>query len=386
MIFDMTDEKHRIDYMSRAGVPMDVHFFSATFPWDCANGIRIADYAIALSSHSHFHNALISRKEMRESMQKRMKLNLEYLNCLDDVRGVCVSGAESLDVLKQIKKNLEHLWIELVEMPFYQNVVEVDDYTEGYISANESIKQKLYYVKYDTAPIYSFGDLKSLAIMEELSTNTKRSFKADVSRFRKLEKYSGEYRLVENLNRANTIKSLELYRYSEQDLKYLSELILMDSLKLGKGSMQSIDGCEKLPKLQCLYLFDNEKVEDIGHLRGVKNTLKALRIHNCNRVKDFSVLEELENLELLELSGKNSIPSLSFVKKLKNLKTLIFNVDVLDNDLTPCFDLEYVECNKRKLSYNHKFKPLPKGEYVNGVPTGEYIKGNEDIEMWRRFE
>ena len=44
-------------------------------------------------------------------------------------------------------------------------------------------------------------------------------------------------------------------------------------------------------------------------------------IENCPKIKDFSVLKELKNLELLQLYGKNELPDLSFIRHMKNLKT-----------------------------------------------------------------
>ena len=81
---------------------------------------------------------------------------------------------------------------------------------------------------------------------------------------------------------------------------------------------------------------------DISALKGVKDSLRALRIENCAKIKDFSVLEELENLELLELTGSNVLPSLDFMKGMKSLKTLILKMNVLDGDLSRCLDLSYV--------------------------------------------
>jgi len=129
--------------------------------------------------------------------------------------------------------------------------------------------------------------------------------------------------------------------------------------------------------MQCLYLLYNRKLEDISALAKVKSTLKALRIVNCAKIKDFSVLSELENLELLELWGSNSLPDLKFLNNLKKLKTFIFNVNILDGDLTPCLNLSYVYCGKSKRYYNLKDKDLPKGRY---------IRGNESIDEWRRLE
>lgn len=108
-----------------------------------------------------------------------------------------------------------------------------------------------------------------------------------------------------------------------------------------------------------------------------KKTLRALRIENCPKIEDFSVLAELENLELLELTGKNTLPNLQFLKQMKNLKTFVFDMNVLDGDLTPCLDLSYVYSRKNRKHYNVKDKDMPRGEYV---------RGNEDIEMWRRME
>ena len=62
---------------------------------------------------------------------------------------------------------------------------------------------------------------------------------------------------------------------------------------------------------------------------------------------------------------------------MKNLKTFTFSMNVLDGDLTPCLNLSYVYSEKKHKHYNLKDADLPKGEY---------IRGNEDIEEWRRLE
>ena len=52
-------------------------------------------------------------------------------------------------------------------------------------------------------------------------------------------------------------------------------------------------------------------------------------------------------------------------------------MNVLDGDLTECTKLSYVYVDKIRRHYNVKETDLPKGEY---------IRGNESIEMWRRLE
>lgn len=63
-------------------------------------------------------------------------------------------------------------------------------------------------------------------------------------------------------------------------------------------------------------------LEDITEIAKAKDTLKSLEIDTCGKIKDFSVLEELENLEELVLDGNNTILNLNLLKKMKNLRAL----------------------------------------------------------------
>lgn len=99
--------------------------------------------------------------------------------------------------------------------------------------------------------------------------------------------------------------------------------------------------------------------------------------YNAPENFDFSPLYAMEKLEFLELCGSNLLPNLHFLGSLKNLKTFIFDYNVLDGDITPCLGISYVYCMRGRKHYNLKDKDLPKGEYV---------RGNEDIEEWRRLE
>ena len=152
---------------------------------------------------------------------------------------------------------------------------------------------------------------------------------------------------------------------------------ILDTLSIFQSKITTLEGIQKSQKLQCVYLYNNRSLQDISVLKKVKRTLRALRIENCPKIVDFSVLGELENLELLQLSGSNELDDISFLKTMKNLKTFIFNINVKDGDLSPCLNLSYVCSGKNRKHYNLKDKDLPKGKY---------IRGNETIEMWRRTE
>ncbi len=180
-------------------------------------------------------------------------------------------------------------------------------------------------------------------------------------------------------NRIETLKSLRVggFKGEKSDISDLFSSKELDTLQLTDCKIQSLNGIKKAPKMQCVYLKYNRSLKCIDEISSVRETLKALRIENCPKIESFSVLGELNNLELLELSGSNEIPSLSFLKKMKSLKTFIFNMNVKDGDLTPCLDLSYVYSEKNRKHYNLKDVDLPKGKY---------IRGNETIEEWRRLE
>ena len=131
--------------------------------------------------------------------------------------------------------------------------------------------------------------------------------------------------------------------YIEKERKYFNKRLYRDScLYLNPGLY-----------IKDLSIFDNRKLEDISVLSEISATLTALEIDCCGKIKDFSVLSSLSNLQSLRLIGSNKLPDLSFVKNLPELKVFDFRMNVLDGDLTPCLPIPYVSIQNRK-HYNHK--------------------------------
>lgn len=245
------------------------------------------------------------------------------------------------------------------------------EYSNCIQKGNKIIKE------YDLTSLYTLKHLKSLNMYENAPEFVQVQVQIDLSKMLSLEMLWSEYKYVQDINSLTGIKTLVLNHVKLPDLRGLFYGDVLDTLSIGLSSIESLNGIETAPKMQCLYLHYNRSLKDISALSKVKKTLKALRIENCSKIEDFSVLAELENLELLELSGSNTLPSLSFIKAMKNLKTFVFNMNVEDGDLTPCLNLSYVYSEKNRKNYNLKDKDLPKNAYV---------RGNEDIEEWRRLE
>lgn len=182
-----------------------------------------------------------------------------------------------------------------------------------------------------------------------------------------------------NYNKIETLKSLDVggFQGRNQDLTDLFCSKELDTLRMIQCGVHSLDGIDTSEKMQCLYLHYNRSLKDISALKKVKHTLKALRIENCPKIEDFSVLGELENLELLELSGRNVLPSLDFLKSMKRLSLFVFDMNVLDGDLSPCLEISHAESRRNRKHYNLKNQDLPKGKFK---------MGNEDIDEWRKLE
>lgn len=228
---------------------------------------------------------------------------------------------------------------------------------------------------FDYSPLYALPGIQSLRCSTKYGKFDEKNSTMDYSLVCGLEDLCVSTQNDENFQRIPTLKKLSVSNYNSSDLRDLVCSEELDTLELNSCSIRTLDGIETAPKMQCLYLSYNRRLQDISRLDEVKKTLKALRIQKCGKISDFSVLAQLENLEYLFLEGSNSIPSLNFVNSLPNLKTLIVNMEVKDGDLTPCLNLSYVHCGRIHKHYNVKAHDLPKGVYY---------RGNENIEVWRR--
>ena len=230
---------------------------------------------------------------------------------------------------------------------------------------------------FDLSMLYNLSELLSLRCSTEYGKFEKYISRIDYSRIHGLVDLCVNAENNVTFQNIMTLKKLSVSQYRRRDLRELFRSKELDTLVLNSCGMHTLDGIEISSKMQCLYLICNRQLQDISNLDKVKNTLKALRIKKCGKIRDFSVLSQLEKLEHLFLEGNNKIPSLDFVNSLPNLKTLIIDMEVEDGDLLPCLSLSYVHCGRIREHYNVK---------ANDLPKGIYYRGNENIEMWRRVQ
>lgn len=226
----------------------------------------------------------------------------------------------------------------------------------------------------DYTPLYDMQNLKSLSITT--SDDEPLSNPINCSNLKALEFFSVNGHNIINVSSLSNIKTLLISNDPSDNLYEIFSSMSIDTLMMTQCKVRSLDGIEQSNNMQCLYLYYNRRLEDISALRSVKSTLRALRIENCSKIKDFSVLSELENLEHLMLCGSNVLQSLSFIKCMKNLKTFVFDFNVLDGNLSACKNLFYVYSGRNRKHFNMNDKELPKGTYYHG---------NDNIDLWRRY-
>ena len=229
---------------------------------------------------------------------------------------------------------------------------------------------------FDYSPLYNMPQIKGLVCATLYGDKYEFSTSIDYSKIKGLESVSISGPGHINYTGLSSLKTLGISGYKAADLTDMFCSSALDSLRIIQCGIKSLEGLQKTKNMKCLHLDYNRSLQDISALSIAKKTLTALCIDHCPKIKDFSILSELENLEFLQLTGSNSVPSLDFIEHLTNLKTFIFDINVLDGNLYPCMNLSFAHCWKGRKHYNLKDSQLPKKLFAYG---------NDGVDAWRRL-
>lgn len=220
---------------------------------------------------------------------------------------------------------------------------------------------------FDFSPLYNLPEVKYLLCSNEYGMFFDKQIKIDYSKVKGLLKLNVDVNKgTLNYNKIPTLRTLDIRHY-KNNKKDLSDLFIsekLENLSITQSNIKSLKGIEKAEGLKTLHLYYNRSLDDISDLKKVKKTLKTLVIQSCGKIKDFSVLKELEYLEKLTIWGSNSIENLKFINNIKDLKLFDFDINVIDGDLTPCKNVSCVRSLINRRHYNLKDEDLPKNETI----------------------
>lgn len=216
--------------------------------------------------------------------------------------------------------------------------------------------------EFDYSPIYEMPNIKWLQCETIYGENEDKVSTIDYSRFqgvKRLGVIGGKGHL--NVHAAKEVVSL-FFDFGFPNAKTLTGFIsgeALENFSICQSPIQSLEGIEVASQLRRLELAYNRRLTDISALCRLGETLRYLEIDTCGKIRDFSVLKELHNLEFLILKGSNILPDLSFLKEMPNLKSLHLTMNVEDGDISICEQLLYARIKNRK-HYSYKDDELPK--------------------------
>lgn len=211
---------------------------------------------------------------------------------------------------------------------------------------------------FDFSPLYDLPNLRWLSCETTFGPKENHSAAIDYSRLPALNRLAATGRKGhENIAALRQLRTLicEQGQPHGSSLKDVLASPGLETLSICQSPIRSLDGLDQAPRLHSLSLAYCRRLEDISALSSVGGSLRELDIDQCGKIRDFSALADLPNLESLRLQGSNTLPDLQFIRNIPNLKSFVFRMNSADGDLSMCFGIPHVVIQNRK-HYSHKDK------------------------------
>lgn len=263
--------------------------------------------------------------------------------------GIILDGAYDLynknQYIKYVKENsVNYLYCQDVDMSLLAFFPDIE-----FITIPEDAE--------NIEGVYTLKSLRGL----EITANKLELL--DLSRFSDLEDlvirdYLKERDLLLNCKR---LKHLCLVHSGVTNLKTILSNCDLESLRLEFCyNLKTLNGVQCLQNLRKAELDYCLKLENISDIQSAANSLKYLRITDCNKIRELpSELIKLSELETLYVSTSqtkcvNKFTSVEFIKKLTSLKNFMTDYKIEDGNLEPLLNIENVDILKFYKNYNLK--------------------------------
>lgn len=255
--------------------------------------------------------------------------------------GVILDGAYDLynrnQYIKYVKENsVNYLYCQDVDMSLLAFFPDIE-----FITIPEDAE--------NIEGVYALKSLRGL----EITANKLELL--ELSRFSDLEylvirDYLKERDLLLNCKR---LKHLCLVRSGVTNLKTILSNCDLEYLRLEFCyNLKTLKGVQCLQNLRKAELDYCLKLENISDIQSAANSLKYLRITDCNKIRELpSESIKLSELETLYVSTSqtrcvNKFTSIEFIKKLTKLKNFMTDYKIEDGNLEPLLNVENVDVLK----------------------------------------
>jgi hypothetical protein len=154
-----------------------------------------------------------------------------------------------------------------------------------------------------------------------------------------------------NIDRIVSMQILELYSWPYETFEHIHKLENLEWLEIYRSpKLKGLSGLEKMRKLCSLSFKSVPNLTNIESLESIATSLMKLSFELARKVKDFTVLDKLHNLESFYIYESAPIHSIQFLKQLKNLKYAYIGTEVLDGDVAylEAKGIEYKKLQKYK--------------------------------------
>lgn len=219
-------------------------------------------------------------------------------------------------------------------------------------------------IPFDYSPLYNMPEIKFLACFTEYGgIEVPYSTNIDYSKINGLEEIfmigSGHlnYHLIPTLKKITVSKNKKI-----KNFEHISCNPNFSEIRIAFCPIKSFKGIEKFKNIKQIELDYLRGLEDISDLKEVGKSLEIFRVNKCAKIKDFTCLNYMENMKDLILCGNNTLQDLNFLNNMTKIRKFVFDMYVLNHDLTPCLQVPFAYLKKDKKEYNLKNKDLPKNE------------------------
>lgn len=211
--------------------------------------------------------------------------------------------------------------------------------------------------------IFQGGASMNLSSLESLNleelTLGRTNFTLDFSKFPKLQRLAIDWRkgVFRNENLSSLV-SLHIWNYSSasNDLSDFPFFANLRDLMLVESKIERLDGLSRFRFLESVEFSYMKKLSKLGEM-GLPE-LDTFVADTCKNLSDHEKLETCPKLRALKLHDCGRIKSLSFLRNLRNLNSFRFiGTDIIDGDLSPLLNIADVFFNDKQ-HYSHKLKDI----------------------------